>query len=166
MALASCNYLTHTGGSTAILLINGSASYVNCGVMREFIAGLEEQAGKTDLVIDFQRCQGLDSTVLGLIAKSAMALSAKTPPGRTILANLDGRNLELVKNLGLQHVCELAETPVTTASEGTTQLMPNTPPGNMCDSACILEAHEALVKAHPENDAKFHDVIESLKALL
>ena len=165
MALATCNYLAHVSGPTALMAIVGNASYVNCGALRTFLHGLAQHEGRMDLAIDFRRCAGLDSTVLGLIAKIAMELTAKSPAGRVVLANLDGRNLDLVKNLGLHHVCEIAETPIPTQTEGAAPLQAGTE-GSMCGTDCLLEAHEALVKAHPENDAKFHDVIESLKALL
>jgi hypothetical protein len=166
MALASCNYLAHVSGSTALMAINGNASYVNCGVLRTFLQGLSVSEGKCDLAIDFKRCHGLDSTVLGLIAKIAMDLSVKTPVGRVVLINLDGRNLDLVKNLGLQHVCDVAETPISSEAAGATALSAATAAGNLCDIDCLLEAHEALVRAYPENNNKFHDVIESLKAQL
>lgn len=166
MALATCTYLAHVSGSTALLAVIGNASYVNCGAMRTFLADVAQNDSRTDLAIDFSRCQGLDSTVLGLIAMVAMELTAKAHPGRVVLANLDGRNLDLVKNLGLHHVCEIAETPIPTRNEGSQPLTPTTGAGAMCQTQCLLEAHEALVRVTPENETKFHDVIESLKAML
>lgn len=157
----TCNYLTSVNGPTALMHLIGNASYVNCGPMSEFLQSLVQREGRTDLAVDFRHCTGLDSTVLGLLAKVAMDLAAKAPVGRVVLANLDGRNLELVKNLGLHHVCQLAETPVPTHMEGASALQPGAT-GSMCADSCLLEAHEALVKAHRENESKFRDVIEAL----
>ena len=156
--MSTCTYLVNTSGTTSTLTIAGQGSYVTCGEILGFLGTLTARAGKSDLVVDFSRCTGLDSTILGLFSRTALDLGAKCPPGRLIFTNLEGRNLEVVRNLGLHHIVEVAEMRMPVRIENHTAL-----PTSMCDTAGILAAHEALIEADPANEPKFHDVVETLK---
>ena len=159
--MATCTYLVQTAGTTTTLCLHGCASYVNCGQLRDYLHELEKRPGKTDLLVDLRRCTAVDSTILGLLSGAALSLARKVPPCRVIFANIDGRVLEVVKNLGLHHVVEIAESPMPVSTDSATLLTPA-----MCETGLMLDAHTALIKAHPENENKFHDVVEALRAQL
>ncbi len=159
--MATCSYLVQTAGTTTTLSLVGSASYVNCGQLHDYLKVMEQREGKTDLLVDFRRCTAVDSTILGILSGCALKLAKKTPACRVSFANIDGRVLEVVKNLGLHHIIEIASTPVPAASEAPGAL--NT---GMCSTACMLDAHNALIHTHPDNENKFHDVVEALRAQL
>lgn len=159
--MSTCAYFVQTSGNTSILAIVGNGSYVNCGTAGEFLKSLTERSAKADLVVDFSRCTAVDSTLLGMLTRTALDFAEKTPRGRVIFVNIDGRPLEAVKNLGLHHVVEVVESPVKSGAD--TAATPLTPV--MCATECILDAHRALVLANEENEPKFHDVIEALASM-
>lgn len=158
--MSTCSYLVHSSGNTSIIAIVGTGSYVNCGALGEFLRQLTDRSAKTDLVVDFNRCTALDSTVLGLLTRAALDLSEKKPAGRVIFVNLEDRPLEAVKNLGLHHVAEVVEGRVKPASENGRALTTS-----MCSTEWILDAHRALTAANKENEAKFRDVIDALASM-
>lgn len=159
--MSTCAYLVQTSGNTSILAIVGNGSYVNCGTAGDFLKSLSERPAKTDLVVDFSRCTAVDSTVLGMLTRTTLDFAEKNPPGRVIFVNIDGRPLEAVKNLGLHHVVEVVESPVKSGAD--TAATPLAPA--MCATACILDAHRALILANKENEPKFHDVIAALSTM-
>lgn len=159
--MATCSYLVQSNGTTTQLAIVGNASYVNCGDLRSFLEEAEQRTMKTDLFVDFRRCTGVDSTILGILADCAMRLAEATPRGRIIFANLDGHSLDVARNLGMHHIVEIADVPVQTSTELASPLGTS-----MCSTQHMLEAHKALIRLHPENEPRFHDVVEALKSQL
>ena len=155
--MSNCTYFSNISGSTATLAVIGNGSYVNCGEINGFLNGLVLRQAKTDLVVDFNHCTGLDSTFLGLLARTAIDFTKKTPEGRLIFINIQGRNLATVKNLGLHHIIEVVEKPLPPQAIFGMKLETT-----MCDSDVILSAHNALIRAFPPNEPKFNNVVAAL----
>lgn len=72
--------------------------------------------GKRRFAIDFGGCVGLDSTFLGTVKGVAQRLQGLNPPGSIVFCGLAGRNLENVRNVGLDCMalldCDLSEKPL------------------------------------------------------
>src|SRR5690606_25541663 len=96
-------FLVNAYSDPVAIKIDGKASYLNCGPVSDFIDRMIVQ-GKRRFVLDFDRCTGMDSTFLGIIAGAALNLRTTNPPGNIVLCRLNARNMELVKNLGLHKI--------------------------------------------------------------
>ncbi len=73
---------------------------------------------------------------------------------------------DLLQNLGLNNLFEVESKGSGLAPEsmvGTAPLEADHPTDRLDQAECMIEAHEALVDADPENLARFKDVLEYLK---
>ncbi len=103
-------------------------------------------------------------TLLG-ISKEVTAVDS----GILDVVNANARNIQLLKNLGLTTMLSVDEEGVRWAKERE-QVSPNleacedgAPLDKKATANVMLEAHEALANARPENAARFEDVIHFLK---
>lgn len=91
--------------------IRGRASMYNSHLVKRFLERAIDE-GKRRFAIDFSACVSLDSTFLGTIKGIAQRLQGLTPPGAIVFCRLSGRNLENVRNVGLDCLalldCDLA----------------------------------------------------------
>lgn len=143
-----------------VIKIDGRASFQNSGPVKDFITRMMAQ-GKVRFVVDFKGCQSMDSTFLGVLAGAAIQLRKLTPPGSFTLVRMGERNLELVRNLGLHRLASV-DAGGAAESTGTNQL-DATKLDEVASARLVLEAHENLVAADPENATKFQDVLAFLR---
>ena len=102
---------------------------------------------------------------MGTLAGIALRLR-EFGDGRLVVRNANERNSDLLKNLGLNNLFEIESKIAAVRSETNVEAAPLEQPHSMNRSdqaACMIEAHEALVDADPENLARFKDVLEYLK---
>ncbi len=152
----------------AIVRLVGRGTFKNSGVLKDFAVHALE-AGDTSLLIDLGACSGMDSTFMGVIAGLAMRLR-KTPGGRVTLANVSDRLSALLSTLGLNLLVRVIPAGQRDAElsgllnhdEGLTAIAPPATPGENT-AALMLEAHENLVKASPDNLPKFKNVLDFLR---
>jgi len=146
--------------------IDGKGSFEISGQLRDFVMR-KIGTGSAQFVIDLDRCTGMDSTFMGTLLGISKEV-ARTTSGLLDVVNANGRNVQLLKNLGLTSILsvdEKAERWITERQQLGQEL-------SACDSVkldkqatanIMLEAHEALAGAQPENAARFEDVIHFLK---
>jgi anti-anti-sigma regulatory factor len=145
--------------SSALLRICGRASYLNCASLSEFF----QKCNKTEIIIDFKECLGMDSTFLGIIAGASLEMQRIHKDSRLILVHLSERNLELIKNLGLHLICQvdlgksdpyhgksMEELEFETSKEAASRLE-------------ILGAHETLSSLNAKNAQTFKEVLIYLR---
>jgi len=147
-----------------VVRITGRASFQNCSCLRDFVAEILRQ-GKSRFVLDFQKCESMDSTFLGVLAGVALDLKRRPGGGSIVLARMAPRNLELVRNLGLHRLLTIdaGELPSVPQSEGG-KLLDCRVQTELEQARLVLEAHENLVEADESNRAKFQDVLAFLKS--
>ncbi|MGB0743817.1 MAG: STAS domain-containing protein [Opitutales bacterium] len=139
--------------------INGKANYLNCNSFRDFIDQMLAE-GRQRFAVDFERCQGMDSTFLGILAGTALELKKQTPPGELTLYKLSERNYELITNLGLHNLLTIAKNTPDETHKRDFQRLSNQ---EVSDAKNVLKAHEDLAEADEQNVKKFQDVISFLK---
>jgi anti-sigma B factor antagonist len=136
--------------------IRGRASMYNSHLVKRFIDRAIDE-GRRRFAIDFSGCVGLDSTFLGTVKGVAQRLQNLNPPGSIVFCGLSGRNLENVRNVGLDCMalldCDLGSTPLspeTVALEG---------PQMSRDEfkELVAQAHKVLAE-DPRLRALFQDV--------
>lgn len=152
-------FLVDAGGDPVVLRINGKASYLNCAPVRKLIETLLSE-NRSQFLVDFKNCVGMDSTFLGILAGAAMEVRRKNPPGYIKLCRLNERNMELVCNLGLHRLMTCTSEGADKLDSAITQALPGE---GSASQALILEAHKRLMEADTGNVAKFQDVVSFLK---
>jgi len=152
-------FLVSAYSEPVVVRINGKANYLNCNSFREFIEQLLAQE-RTQFLVDFEKCLGMDSTFLGILAGTALELKKQDPPGQLVLAKLGERNHELITNLGLQNLLTISKGEADTGAAAEFDGLDN---DEVSDAKNVLKAHENLAQADEGNVAKFQDVIAFLK---
>lgn len=147
-----------------LVLISGRANFLNCSPLRTFFRKMLEK-GKTDFLLEFSDCKGMDSTFLGILAGLAIETTREKNKGTLTLTGLNERNLELVKNLGLQRIVTIHEEPAgdRVKSGGATEELDQESQTEEEKKEMLLSAHEDLVKIDKSNLEKFEDLLTFLK---
>jgi len=158
----------------------GRGSFQNSGCLKAFYLQLLKE-GVSRFVVDLEACTYLDSTFLGILLGLGLKLKELGPSLLHIL-NASPRNLELLKNLGLDRLITIdnASQPLAGARGGANgngtvpgllagvredrlEEMPCPVPTKAEAAPTILEAHENLMQFDPRNIPKFKDVVEFLR---
>jgi len=119
------------------------------------------ERGHRAFVVDLADCPVMDSTFMGTLAGLALRLR-ESENGSLLVCNVNERNADLLRNLGLNNLFTV-ESKADAADQAESTLSSDGSLSRLDHAACMIEAHEALVDADPENFARFKDVLEYLK---
>jgi anti-anti-sigma regulatory factor len=155
-------FLVDAYADPVLVRIEGRASFMNSGSLKDFFAEMIKQ-GKTRFVVDFQQCTSMDSTFLGVLAGGALELRKLAPPGNLTLARVGERNLELIRNLGLHRLATVDTGNAAVAVGSGAQALTDKVRSEIESARLVLEAHEHLVATDSANAAKFQDVLAFLR---
>jgi anti-anti-sigma regulatory factor len=159
---AKPTFLVDASADPVLVRIEGRACFQNSACLRDFFAEMRRQ-GKCRFVLDFQHCQNMDSTFLGVLAGAALELRKLQPPGSMVLARVGAHNLELFRNLGLHRLLMIdAGDCKVGPDQGATPLACHDRT-ELENARLALEAHENLVTVDEANRGKFQDVLSFLK---
>jgi hypothetical protein len=119
--------------------------------------------GFREFVVDLKSCPVMDSTFMGTLAGVALRLR-ELGQGHLRVVNLNERNQDLLGNLGLDQLFTLGTGAHEAPDVGQPQqALPAGATDKETQARTMIEAHEAVIEANPENAAKFKDVLEYLK---
>jgi anti-anti-sigma regulatory factor len=158
----------------------GRGSFQNSGCLKAFYQQLLKE-GVTRFVVDLDACTYLDSTFLGILLGLGLKLR-EAGNGLLHILNANPRNLELLKNLGLDRLINIEGNGADGLRGGVRGGGKSQDPGNLngvkeehleeipCPvptraeaAPTILEAHQNLMEFDPRNVPKFKDVVEFLR---
>lgn len=157
-------YLVAALGDAVIVSVCGRAVYTTCRDFGEFLEKVGKNPDVRKLILDMKFCDGVDSTVLGLIAGAAGDFRGKG--GEVVLQRCSPRIAEVARNLGLGALLTLLPGDETDAgtekllAEGKTSSAASAPATNHA----ILRAHETLMDANPDNVPRFKEVVDFMRA--
>jgi anti-anti-sigma regulatory factor len=158
-------FIVNAYDDPVVLKIIGRASFLNSAPVKDLFAKLVEQ-GKRRFVLDFQKCSGMDSTFLGILAGLGIQMLNTEPAGSVVLCRLGERNRELVRNLGLHRILVVEDEDrapkESKASTGET-ISAQKKLTELENAKMVLEAHENLVALDDSNKTRFQDVIAYLQ---
>ncbi|HEX4083498.1 MAG TPA: STAS domain-containing protein [Chthoniobacteraceae bacterium] len=154
--------LVGTTNKIVWIKVEGKGSFLNSAGVKEFAKEMVNR-GHREFVVDLRNCPVMDSTFMGTLAMIALRLR-EIGQGNLHVINLNERNHDLLTNLGLDQLFSMDACGVKDSS---VPVQPNPlrpeSPDRAAQAETMLEAHEALVEADPENLTKFKDVLEYLK---
>jgi anti-sigma B factor antagonist len=144
-------------GPVVWVRVAGRGSFLESGSLKEFGREMVNR-GYREFVFDLQECAMMDSTFMGTMAGMALRLK-ELGQGHLRVIHCGDRSRDLLSGLGLDQIFDIqangAAAPECEAL-GKTE-------SKREQAATMLEAHEALCEARPENLTRFKDVLEYLK---
>lgn len=144
-------------GPSVWVRVTGRGSFQNSAGLKDFAEEMIKK-GKREFFVDLQQCELMDSTFLGVLAGIALKLR---PDGRLTAVRANERNLGVLQNLGLDKIFHVSEAHTAPPAPPLDNAEANPPQAAGRDT--IIQAHENLVAANPENAVRFKDVIEFLQ---
>ncbi len=144
--------------------VEGKGSFLNSGNLKEFTREMVNR-GYREFVVDLENCAMMDSTFMGTLAGVALRLK-ELGHGHLRVIHCGPRSHDLLCGLGLDQIfsihangspapqCEALrrETANASAEEKKQE-----------NARQMLDAHEALCQAAPQNFLRFKDVLDYLK---
>jgi anti-sigma B factor antagonist len=166
---SAASILVGVTNRTVHVKVEGKGSFQNSPALKEFFKEMLDRGHRT-FVVDLDHCPVMDSTFMGTLAGLALRLR-ENGKGCLLVSNVNERNYDLLRNLGLNNLFDIeSKESHPIGNEGlmkegvnSAPLEPDHPIGRSDQAECMIEAHEALVDADPENLARFKDVLEYLK---
>lgn len=143
--------------------VEGKGNFLNSGSLKEFTREMIVR-GYREFVVDLESCAMMDSTFMGTMAGVALRLK-ELGRGHLHVVHCGERSRELLTGLGLDQIfsihkngavspqCEILNQPPA----------PSVSAQKQQQAQQMLDAHEALCEAAPENFSRFKDVLDYLK---
>jgi anti-sigma B factor antagonist len=150
-------------GPAVWVRVEGKGSFLNSGSLKEFAQKMVNR-GYREFVIDLEHCAMMDSTFMGTMAGVALHLK-ELGQGHLHVVHCGTRSRELLSGLGLDQIFSIHSNGATAPSCESLVGGPPPPPADPKkeQAQTMLEAHEALCQAVPENFQRFKDVLDYLK---
>jgi anti-sigma B factor antagonist len=146
-------------GPTVWVKVKGRGSFLNSGNLKEFAREMLDR-GYREFVVDLAGCAMMDSTFMGTMASVALRLKEL---GHGHCGN---RSQQLLSGLGLDQIFDIhsdgTAAPECEALEQATKEQSSNS-RKIEQAETMLEAHEALCEAAPENIFRFKDVLDFLR---
>jgi anti-sigma B factor antagonist len=137
--------------------VEGKGTFTNSPCLKEFAVKMIGD-GRRGFVVDLKNCPSMDSTFMGTLAGISMRLE-DSGGGNLWVVNTNERNAELLDGLGISALFSETPPPMVNAAVAPVEAAPA---DKAITREVMREAHEACIKANPENAEKFKDVLEHL----
>ena len=151
-------------GEAVWVKVEGKGSFLNSGNLKEFTREMVNR-GYREFVVDLENCAMMDSTFMGTMAGVALRLK-ELGQGHLRVVHCGQRSHELLSGLGLD---QLFSIQANGSAAPQCELLNARPEAESVEEKKqeqkkeMLDAHEALCEAAPENVPRFKDVLEYLK---
>ena len=151
-------------GPAVWVKVEGKGSFLNSGNLKEFAQEMVNR-GYREFIIDLEHCAAMDSTFMGTMAGVALRLK-ELGHGHLHVVHCGTRSRELLTGLGLDQIFSIHSNGAMSPecrqleAERSRDAMQQQ---KMEQARTMLEAHEALCTAAPENILRFKDVLDYLK---
>lgn len=146
-------------GPTVWVRVEGRGNFLNSGNLKEFARAMVDR-GYREFFVDLENCAMMDSTFMGTMAGVALRLK-ELGQGHLHIVHCGARSLELLSGLGLDQLFDIHHNGATAPE--CESLRAGARAGKTEQAETMLEAHEALCQAVPENISRFKDVLDYLK---
>jgi anti-anti-sigma regulatory factor len=150
--------------STFIFKVEGRLTQKSLWNTNAAVQQCMEDSTITNVLVDITQCSYMDSTILGILARWAIAFE-KSHPTLPFLVGLEGGPLESIfKRMNLTMLFHLSTEVEGLEGKTLSQLVFSKPTSNKEYAENLLSAHETLAELSEENAKEFAAVIQYLKA--
>lgn len=149
--------------SVAVLRLVGRCSFHNSANLKKAAELCESEIEDCRFVLDFERCQSMDSTFLGTLAGIALR-QRKRDCGSLIAVNVSKPLRRTMDLMGLSHVLELRDHDPTLKTAEAVEVS-ESQESRMSKAeqvAHMIEAHQTLIEVDSGNEVRFENVIKYL----
>ena len=150
--------LVGSAGNTIFIEVIGRGNFQNSHPLKEYSLSMMEK-GKHDFIFNLAKCDGMDSTFMGVLAGLAIKLKKNHQKSLKIV-NVSLHNRELLETLGLMSLLQVVEASPEQTSAG--EALKKKPADKPAVAKHMLEAHETLSQLSEMNKVKFKNVIQVL----
>ena len=172
MPQAAPIFVSHIPNKVAWIRVAGKGNLHNSPRLLSF-AKLMIERGERRLVVDLEDCPVMDSTFMGTLTGISRRLR-QVEGGQLEVINANERNRDLIESLGLDLILTLDTEGTAWTNERKaisrqfrdSEIEMELEPEDLTKeekTEFILEAHENLTSANPENIPRFEDVISYLR---
>ncbi|MBR6022797.1 MAG: STAS domain-containing protein [Kiritimatiellae bacterium] len=148
-----------------LVAVSGTANFKLAPAFKQALKAAALAESPT-VVVDMAECLHLDSTFMGAIASAALA--SRKPGARPVVRFLNIRpNVsQLLKGLGILPLLDVLPEGFADLSPLVANLAPveTAPLAEQSMTAILYDAHDTLAGLSPENQARFRDLLELLRA--
>lgn len=151
-------------GPAVWVKVEGKGSFLNSGNLKEFAQQMVNR-GYREFIIDLQNCAMMDSTFMGTMAGVALRLK-ELGHGHLHIVHCGDRSRDLLSGLGLDQIFSIHANGASAPDCKSLERDQDTDVGREQkkeQAQTMLDAHEALCEAAPENLLRFKDVLDYLK---
>ena len=150
-------------GQAVWVRVEGKGNFLNSGNLKEFAREMVNR-GYREFVVDLENCAMMDSTFMGTMAGVALRLK-ELGHGHLHVVHCGQRSRDLLTGLGLDQIFSIQSNgtaaPECEMLSGPAEMEPTVAKQQQAQQ--MLDAHQALVDAAPENFSRFKDVLDYLK---
>ena len=150
-------------GEAVWVRVEGKGNFLNSGNFKDFAREMVNR-GYREFVIDLEHCAMMDSTFMGTMAGVALRLK-ELGHGHLHIVHCGERSHELLTGLGLDQIFSIhsngSAAPICKDLEATAPPEPSVHKQQQAQQ--MLDGHEALCEAAPQNVSRFKDVLDYLK---
>ncbi len=151
----------------AMVRVRGRGSFKNAPTLKRFgVSAIEK--GCAQIVLDMDECHSMDSTFMGVLAGLALRLHRESA-GQLVAINLTPKTLSLLDTLGLTRLIEAHEVGAAAVALAASlgdifdvAGLVEDAPDRRVTLETMIEAHQNLVDATPDNLTRFKDVLTYL----
>ena len=156
--------LVGVNGPAVWVRVEGKGNFLNSGSLKQFAQEMVNR-GYREFVIDLEHCAMMDSTFMGTMAAVALRLK-ELGQGHLHIIHCGIRSRELLSGLGLDQIFDIRANGATAPE--CEKISENARTDGADEkkkeqTKTMLQAHEALCEAAPENLSRFKDVLDYLK---
>lgn len=152
-------------GPAVWVRVEGRGSFLNSGNLKEFAREMVNR-GYREFFVDLKNCAMMDSTFMGTMAGVALRLK-EIGDGHVHVVHCGPRSRDLLSGLGLDQIFSIDSNGTTAprceSLAGSAGEKPAEGGSGNAEARTMLDAHEALCEAAPENLTRFKDVLDYLK---
>ena len=148
-------------GPAVWVKVEGKGSFLNSGNLKEFAQEMVNR-GYREFVIDLENCAMMDSTFMGTMAGVALRLK-ELGHGHLHVVHCGTRSHDLLSGLGLDQIFDIHTNGASAPQCQSLQDEAKSDAQKKETTKTMLDAHEALCEAAPENFLQFKDVLDYLK---
>src|SRR5438105_4183445 len=162
-SVVQSSILVGVNGPAVWVRLEGKGSFLNSGSLKEFAQEMVNR-GYREFIVDLHNCVMMDSTFMGTLAGVALRLK-ELGDGHLHVVRCGARSRELLSGLGLDQIFSIHSQGLSAPECNELDGEPSTSMSveeKREQAQTMLDAHEALCRAAPENLTRFKDVLDYL----
>jgi len=148
-------------GSVVYLRFTGVIRYSQCAGLEIYINQLFRDSNFTDIAIDLEKAEMLDSTALGLLARISIEYKEMSNKKPVIFLH-NGELAQILKRVCFDQVFNIVSKPKNEFDMSFVELSP-IPTSEEETLECVLKAHKDLAELSNDNAHFFTDITQAIR---